>query len=420
MEPFFDKIAPALSQYGPWLVFAMTLLETACFIGLLLPAEGTVLLAAFLAHQGLFSVEAILFATFAGGFIGDQIGYAVGRFGGERASSSDGRIGRLWRRNEVRAHSMFRRQALLAISAARFVSFVRTLMPALAGMSNMRYRRYVIYDAIGVAAWASASVALGYFAGESWDAVSRVFEAVSGIVLVAGAVMIYAAWKRRRGSRVGTATAGVAATNGATRKPLYRVALTGNIASGKSTVADIWRSLGAHVIDADDLARIAVIAGSPVLAAIRARFGNEVIEPWGDLNRARLRRTVFQDDAARRDLEAIVHPAVERLRLQEDERLQNAGETIVVHMIPLLFEAHMENMFDELVFVDAPDDVRERRIVTTRGLSPEDARAMMDAQMSPDDKRDHVDHVIDNSGTPAALEERAAQIWRGIEERACE
>lgn len=414
MEPFFGQLQPAISQYGPWLVFAMTLLETCCFIGLLLPAEAAVLLASFLASQGFFAIESVLFATMAGGFLGDQIGYGLGRFGGDRASGSDSRIGRLWRRNEVRAHGLFRRQSLLAISAARFVSFVRTLMPWLAGMSKMRYRRFVIYDAIGVAGWASASVALGYYAGESIDAIAEIFGLVSAVVLAVAAVTIYFVFKRRRGRRASRA-AHETMTN-----PLYRVGLTGNIGSGKSTVADVWRKLGANVVDADELARRAVAAGTPGLAAIRARFGNDVLEPWGDLDRAAMRKRVFNDAAARKDLESIVHPEVERLRVEEERKLGHTNEAIVVHMIPLLFETHLEEMFDEIVFVDAADDVREKRITEARGLTSDEARAMMSSQMSADDKRDRVDHIVENDGSVQELEERASQIWRGITERACE
>jgi dephospho-CoA kinase len=414
VDPFFGELGPALSRYGPWLVFGMTMLETSCFIGLLLPAEATVLLASFLASQGYFSVEAVFLATFAGGFIGDQIGYGLGRFGGDRASGSEGRIGRLWRRNEVRAHAMFRRQSLLAISAARFVSFVRTLMPWLAGMSRMRYRRYVMYDAIGVLAWASASVALGYYGGESIDAITGVFGVAGALLLAVGVTTVYKALKRRRARRAQRIA------EGAPAKPLYRVGLTGNIGSGKSTVASIWRSLGAHVVDADALARDAVMPGTSAMAAVRARFGAAVIEPWGELNRAALRDVVFSDENARRDLESIVHPEVERLRGAEEARIAAAGGTVVVHEIPLLFEVGMQAMFDEIVFVDAPDEARQKRIVETRNLSVEDAQAMMAAQMSPDEKRDQADHIIDNDGDMNELTERATMIWRGIMERACE
>lgn len=414
MQPFFGQLQPAVSHYGPWLVFALTLLETCCFIGLILPAEATVLLASFLAGQGVFPIGDVFLATMAGGFIGDQIGYGLGRFGGDRASGSDSRIGRIWRRNEVRAHLLFRRQSLLAISAARFVSFVRTLMPWLAGMSKMRYRRFVIYDAIGVAGWACASVALGYYAGESLDRIDDILGAASAVLLFAAVVATYFAIRNRRGRRAGRLAHEMAL------KPLYRVGLTGNIGSGKSTVADVWRSLGAHIVDADELARAAVKPGTPGLAAIRQRFGPDVLEPWGDLDRTAMRKRVFGDAAARKDLELIVHPEVERLRREAEQQLSVTGETVVVHMIPLLFEAHLEDMFDEIVFVDAPDDVRERRITGTRGIPVEEARAMMASQMSADDKRDRVDHIVENNGSMEELNERATQIWRGILERACE
>lgn len=414
MDPFFGQLAPALSRYGPWLVFLMTMLETCCFIGLLIPAEATVLFAAFLSSQGYFAIENVLLATIAGGFLGDQIGYGLGRFGGDRASGSDSSIGRVWRRNEVRAHALFRRQSLLAISAARFVSFVRTLVPWLAGMSKMRYRRFVAYDLIGVIGWACASVALGYFAGESVDAIADILGVASALLLFAAIIAVYYAVKQRRGRRAGRVS------DATMPETMYRVALTGNIGSGKSTVAEIWRHLGAHVIDADELAREAVAPNTPGLAAIRQRFGSDVLEPWGDLNRAALRTKVFDDADARRDLEKIVHPAVEQLRIVAEQKLTLEGASVVVHMIPLLFEAHLEDTFDEIVFVDAPDDVRERRITEARGLSQQQARAMMAAQISPDDKRDLVDHVVENDGSVGDLEERATQIWRGIVERACE
>ena len=88
-------------------------------------------------------------------------------------------------------------------------------------------------------------------------------------------------------------------------------------------------------------------------------------------------------------------------------------------MIPLLFEVNLQDSFDETVFVDAPEGVRLERIVTNRGLSAEQARAMIEAQMDPDEKLDHVDHVIENYGTLEELEQTARVMWRGISERAC-
>jgi dephospho-CoA kinase len=195
---------------------------------------------------------------------------------------------------------------------------------------------------------------------------------------------------------------------------VYRVALTGNIASGKSAVADEWSGLGAHVIDADVLARRAVEPGTPALSRIEREFGPGVIVN-GRLDRGALGRIVFRDEGRRRLLESIVHPEVERLRLEAETAASQQGATIVVHVIPLLFETGMEAQFDAVVVVDAPEEVRLERLVTTRSLSGQDARAMIDAQQPAAPKRSRADHVIDNIGTLDDLKERARAVWSLIE-----
>ncbi|MFW5947593.1 MAG: dephospho-CoA kinase [Gemmatimonadota bacterium] len=198
---------------------------------------------------------------------------------------------------------------------------------------------------------------------------------------------------------------------------MLRVGLTGNVASGKSSVVRAWLDEGAHVIDADRLARDAVAPGSSGLRQVRDAFGDEVMD--GDtLDRAALRRRVFDDDEVRRRLEAIVHPEVARLRAAAEARLREAGADLVVHDIPLLFEVGLEHEFDVIVLVDAPADVREERLVRYRGLARDEARAMIDAQMPAAPKRDRADIVIENDGTMAELRERAARVWRELRSRA--
>lgn len=195
---------------------------------------------------------------------------------------------------------------------------------------------------------------------------------------------------------------------------MYRVALTGNIASGKSAVADEWSRLGARIIDADVLARRAVEPGSEGLRRVVQEFGSGVMVN-GALDRARLGRIVFSDPARRRQLEAIVHPEVERLRTAEEAEAAEDGETIVVHAIPLLFETGLESGFDAVVLVDAEESRRLQRLVATRSLKESDARAMIDAQEPAAAKRARAAHVIDNNGTLAELAERAREVWRQIE-----
>jgi dephospho-CoA kinase len=194
---------------------------------------------------------------------------------------------------------------------------------------------------------------------------------------------------------------------------MYRVALTGNIASGKSAVADEWSRLGAHIIDADVLARRAVEPGSHALRRIAQQFGSHLIAN-GALDRAAVGRLVFGDAAKRRELEAIVHPEVERLRAEEEALAVQAGEAIIVHAIPLLFETGLESRFDAVVLVDADERLRLQRLTTTRSLNERDARAMINAQEPATAKRARADYVIDNNGTLDELAARAREVWSRI------
>lgn len=198
---------------------------------------------------------------------------------------------------------------------------------------------------------------------------------------------------------------------------MLRVALTGNIASGKSSVARVWARLGAPIIDADVLARRAVEPGSPALERIAQAFGPGVLEPGGGLDREAMRAIVFRDEAARRRLEAIVHPEVARLRREEEQRLEREGARIVVNDIPLLFEVGLEDEFDVVVLVDAPEAMRLERLVRDRGLDPDEARRMIAAQMPAEQKRRRSDIVIENAGTLEELEARAERVWRELERR---
>lgn len=200
----------------------------------------------------------------------------------------------------------------------------------------------------------------------------------------------------------------------------FDLGLTGNIASGKSTVASIWEGYGAYLIDADDLARRAVEPGSPGLEAVVERFGREVLTPGGELDRAALRRLVFSDPEARAQLEGIIHPEVGRLREEEEARAQELGAEVVVNDIPLLFEVGLEDRFDLVVLVDAPEGERLRRLIEGRGLPEEEARAMITAQMPAEEKRERADILIDNSGTLEELEARTREVWEEIERLARE
>jgi dephospho-CoA kinase len=199
---------------------------------------------------------------------------------------------------------------------------------------------------------------------------------------------------------------------------MLNVGLTGNIASGKSTVTELFRRWGATIIDADALVREAQAPGTRVLAAIASRFGSAMLRPDGTLDRAALRQKVMNNPAALADLNAIVHPDVHRRRDELMRRAAARGDRIVVSDIPLLFEAVDPAAFDVVVLVDAPVEIRRQRLLANRDLSPSDAERMLAAQLPSNSKRTRSDYVIDNMGDLAALERAARKVWEALEARA--
>lgn len=192
------------------------------------------------------------------------------------------------------------------------------------------------------------------------------------------------------------------------------VGLTGNIASGKSTVSAQFAELGAVIVDADLLAREAVRPGSRALPRIVARWGDEVLEPDGALDRSALRQRVFADSGELEALDAIVHPEVERMRRERVAEARDAGACIVVCDIPLLFEAHLAEQFDAIVLVDAPRPLRLERLVTDRGLHEAEAMDMIASQMPAELKRARSDYVIDNAGDLGSLAARVDEVWQTL------
>ena len=198
------------------------------------------------------------------------------------------------------------------------------------------------------------------------------------------------------------------------------VGLTGNIASGKSTVARLLSERGATIIDADVLARRAVEAGTPAYDEIVKRWGPGVVAPDGALDRAALRRLVFSDEHQLEELNAIVHPEVSALRDELVSRARERGDRIVVCDIPLLFERGLTDDFDRIVLVDAPRPVRLERLVRNRGLEETEAMGMITAQMPAELKRARADFIIDNVETLRALETRVMEVWEALEREAAE
>ena len=198
------------------------------------------------------------------------------------------------------------------------------------------------------------------------------------------------------------------------------IGLTGNIASGKSTVARLLSERGATIIDADVLARRVVEPGMPAFDEIVRRWGRQVVAPDGSLDRDVLRRLVFSQHEKLEELNEIVHPEVAAYRDRLVEEARQRGDRLVVQDIPLLFERGIVEQFDRIVLVDAPRPVRLERLMRERGLTETESMDMITAQMPAELKRARADHIIENTGTVRELEERVSELWQALEREARE
>ena len=198
---------------------------------------------------------------------------------------------------------------------------------------------------------------------------------------------------------------------------MISVGLTGSVASGKSEVSRAWQRAGVPVVSADELARIAVDPGSAGLDAVVDALGSGILKEDGSLDRARVRSIVFRDDDARRCLENIIHPIVRRHRETWVQAQQAEGADLIVSEIPLLFESGRAEDFDCVVVVDAPYDTRLSRMIEFRGLSEDEARRVMTAQMDANEKRQLADILIRNEGTLEQLDEKAGSVLEELRSR---
>jgi dephospho-CoA kinase len=194
------------------------------------------------------------------------------------------------------------------------------------------------------------------------------------------------------------------------------VGLTGGIGSGKSTVARMLESRGAVVFDADVLAREAVESGTPGHAAVIERFGANVLAPGGELDREALASIVFADPAARRDLEAIVHPEVRRLFAEGAEAYEGT-DRVVVLSAPLLVETGMHTAFEVLVVVSATPHTQTERLMRDRGMSEPAIRARIAAQAPLEAKSEVADFILDNEGSMEELERQVDRVWADLRAR---
>ncbi len=198
------------------------------------------------------------------------------------------------------------------------------------------------------------------------------------------------------------------------RWPL-RIGLTGGIGCGKSTVAEQFFRLGVPVIDTDAIARELVEPGEPALQWIVTRFGEEMLLPDGSLDRAKLRKRVFGDRQARRDLERFLHPLI---RAEMRERIRRTDTPYCILEIPLLLESNWTDEVDRILVVDAPPEIQMERILQRGQLSRDEAKQIIASQVDREQRLAAADDVITNDGDPGQLEKQVKQLHTRYQEMA--
>lgn len=189
------------------------------------------------------------------------------------------------------------------------------------------------------------------------------------------------------------------------------IGLTGNIASGKTTIANILHeTYHFPIIDADLIARKVVEPGEMALSQLVDIFGEEIVLDNGELNRAKLGKIVFQDDAKRQQLNNIVHPAIRKRMVEEKDKLLDEGYKHIVMDIPLLFENKLTYLVDKTLVVYTKEETRLQRLMKRNGYTEEEARNRMNAQMDAEEKKKLADEWIDNSGSKSSSKEQLETI----------
>lgn len=207
MDPIGAYLLHFLPIYGPWVLFALAVLETCFITGLVVPSGMATSFATALAVEGELALAPILLAAGVGGAVGDSLGFWIGRRWGMRVLQGESRMARTARVRHARLSDFFERHPIYSVTVGRLISFARTLMPMAAGMSDLRYRTFLVYQLAGLAGWVAIYAGIGWIAGESWEAVARWVGMGGAVTFVLAGLVLWAVWRARRGRNTARATA---------------------------------------------------------------------------------------------------------------------------------------------------------------------------------------------------------------------
>ncbi len=198
-----------------------------------------------------------------------------------------------------------------------------------------------------------------------------------------------------------------------------RIGLTGGIACGKSTVAAMFEKLGAHILDADLIARELVEPGQPALAAIVQQWGSQYLCPDGSLDRQRLRALIFTDPYAKQWLEALLHPQIRSTLIMRSQSLQaSLPQAVLVWVVPLLMESKYQSLVDQTLVVDCPSSLQMERLRARPGWGSGQIQAVLAAQYGRAERNAEADHVMVNDGDFESLQKAVYAYWQSLHKSA--
>jgi len=203
VDPITARLIELLPAYGPWLLFVLAVLETSFVTGLVVPSGVATSVGTVLALEGALALPEVVLAALAGGWIGDSLGFWIGRAGGRRVLAGEGRVARMISARQSNVSRFLGRHPVYSVTVARLVSFVRTIMPMAAGMSHLPYSRFLGYEAVGLVGWAALYVGIGYVSRGSWRLATQLVGVGGAVAFIgAGAALWWVLRRRATGAPV--------------------------------------------------------------------------------------------------------------------------------------------------------------------------------------------------------------------------